>query len=179
MGVREFIGFPWDVIPIIRLSIDSSYAVRRYFGCMKNQTIRRKTKSKRAQSLDFDAEGVQRALLAALESIYQSTPHLTLPQFLVALEIMTAERDDEPHTLVSLVKKLDMPFSTASRVVWSLTDGGGDIGVVKYVPHPTDRRKKLLGIESGAFSRTYPKAMSRAMVDYYGDSLKRLKKSAS
>ena len=114
-------------------------------------------------------------MLAALENIYQNSPHFTLPQFLVALEILMAERDGEPHTLVSLVKKLDMPFSTASRVVWSLTDGGGDVGIVKYVPHPTDRRKKLLSIASSAFERSFPKAMRKALVDYYGDSVRRLK----
>jgi DNA-binding MarR family transcriptional regulator len=123
------------------------------------------------QAYDFDSEGIQRALLAALEAIYQSTPHLTLPQFLIALEVMTAERDGQPHTLVTLVKKLDMPFSTASRVAWSLTPEGGDIGVIKYVPHPTDRRKKLLTVNSSAFDKAFPKAMHRALVDYYGDSI--------
>jgi DNA-binding MarR family transcriptional regulator len=143
---------------------------------MKTQTQKKKRRSKRELTFDFDGEGIQRALLAALESIYQSTPHLTLPQFLVALEIMVAERDSQPHTLVSLVKKLEMPFSTASRVVWSLTDGGGDVGVVKYVPHPTDRRKKILAIEPNRFERTFPKAMQQAMCDYYGESVKRLKR---
>jgi DNA-binding MarR family transcriptional regulator len=145
---------------------------------MKNQTTKKKRRAKRDENCDFDGEGIQRALLAALEAIYQSTPHLTLPQFLVALEIMVAERDGEPHTLVSLVKKLDMPFSTASRVVWSLTDGGGEVGVVKYVAHPTDRRKKLLAIEPNGFERTFPKAMQQAMCEYYGESVKRLKRAS-
>lgn len=90
-----------------------------------------------------------------------------------------AERDGEPHTLVSLVKKLDMPFSTASRVVWSLTDGGGDVGLVKYVPHPTDRRKKLLSIASNSFEKSFPRAMKKALVEYYGDSVRRLKHATS
>ena len=145
---------------------------------MKTQTARTKRRSVRAAATDFDNEGIQRALLAALENVYQSAPHFTLPQFLVALEIMMAERDGEPHTLVSLVKKLDMPFSTASRVVWSLTEGGGDVGIVQYVPHPTDRRKKLLGIASNSFEKGFPKAMAKALVDYYGDSVKRLKRAA-
>lgn len=142
---------------------------------MKTIRTKRKTNSKRKAPVNFDIEGVQRAMLAALETIYKSSPHITLPQFLIALEIMAAERDGEPHTLVSLVKRLDMPFSTASRVVWSLTAGGGDIGVVKYIPHAEDRRKKLLGIEPSAFGKAFPKAMSQAMVDYYGESVKRLK----
>ena len=117
-------------------------------------------------------------MLAALENVYQSSPHFTLPQFLVALEIMMAERDGEPHTLVSLVRKLDMPFSTASRVVWSLTEGGGDAGIVKYVPHPTDRRKKLLKIASNSFEKGFPKAMTKVLAEYYGDSVKKLKRAA-
>jgi DNA-binding MarR family transcriptional regulator len=147
---------------------------------MRAQTNKRRRAPRRGVSTkDFDAEGIQRALLAALEYIYRSTPHLTLPQFLVALEVMIAERDGNPHTLVSLVKKLDMPFSTASRVVWSLTDEGGDVGVVKYIPHPTDRRKKLLAVNSKVFDRAVPKAMTRALVDYYGDSINKLKRAAN
>lgn len=146
---------------------------------MKTQSARSKKRSARSAAADFDGEGIQRALLAALGNVYQNSPHFTLPQFLVAMEIMMAERDGEPHTLVSLVRKLDMPFSTASRVVWSLTDGGGDAGIVKYVPHPSDRRKKLLGIASSNFEKSFPKAMSKALVDYYGDSVKRLKRAAN
>ena len=130
----------------------------------------------RHSAFEFDGEGIQRAFLAALECIYQSSPHLTLPQFLITLEVMTAERDGSPHTLVTLVKKLEMPFSTASRVAWSLTPEGGDIGVIKYVPHPTDRRKKLLTINSGAFDKAFPKAIHQAMVDYYGDSVLALRR---
>lgn len=128
---------------------------------------------------DFDGEGLQRVLLAALESIYRSAPHLTLPQFLVALEVMVAERDGHPHTLASLVEKLDMPFSTASRVAWSLTEEGGDIGAVKYIPHPTDRRKKLLAVHSKSFDRAIPKVMARAMIAYYGGSVTRLRRAAT
>ncbi len=145
---------------------------------MKSQTSRSKKRSARGGTSEFDAEGIQRALLAALENVYQFAPHFTLPQFLVTMEIMMAERDGNPHTLVSLVKKLDMPFSTASRVVWSLTEGGGDVGIVKYVPHPSDRRKKLLSIAPGRFEKSFPKAMTKAMVEYYGDSVRRLKRAA-
>lgn len=141
-----------------------------------NNPENRNKKGPTNRAYEFDSEGIQRAFLAALECIYQSTPHLTLPQFLIALEVMTAERDGHPHTLVTLVKKLEMPFSTASRVAWSLTPEGGEIGVIKYVPHPTDRRKKLLTINPGAFNKAFPKAMHRAMVDYYGDTVLSLRR---
>jgi len=128
-----------------------------------------------AESADeFDPEGVRNALLAALTCVYEKFPHVTLPQFLVALEVLVAERDGHPHTLGSLVKKLNMPFSTASRVVWSLTDEGGDIGVVKYKQHPSDRRKKLLVVNNRNASLTMPRASTQALVDYYGDSVRHL-----
>jgi DNA-binding MarR family transcriptional regulator len=127
---------------------------------------------------EFDGEGVRRALLAALTCIYDHSPHVTLPQFLVALEVLVAERDGHAHTLVSLVKKLNMPFSTASRVVWSLTKEGGDLGVVKYERHPTDRRKKYLVMDPDNLNRDMPRAITRAMIEYYGDSVKKLQRAS-
>ena len=123
---------------------------------------------------EFDGNGVRRALLAALTAVYTKAPHVTLPQLLVALEILIAERNGEPHTLVSLVKKLGMPFSTASRVVWSLTRDGGDLGIIKYERHPTDRRKKYLIMDPDNIQRDMPRAITRAMIEYYGDSVKKL-----
>ena len=140
---------------------------------------RKKTRSKQTSaeiSRKFDGEGVNRALLAALECAYENFPHITLPQFLIALEVLVAEKDGDPHTLVSLVRKLSMPFSTASRVVWSLTKEGGDIGVIKYQRHPTDRRKKYLVIDPNGLDRAVPKALTRAMISYYGESVIKLKR---
>lgn len=126
---------------------------------------------------EFDGEGVRRALLAALECVYDTFPHITLPQFLISLEVLVAEQDGSPHTLVSLVEKLDMPFSTASRVVWSLTKEGGDIGAIEYEQHPTDRRKKYLVTNPNGINRAVPRALIRAMTDYYGKSVQRLKRA--
>src|SRR5688572_32741659 len=70
----------------------------------------------------FDDEGVRLAILAALEAVYEVFPHITLPQYLISLEVRKAERDGSPHTLASIVKKLRIPFSTASRIVWSRSE---------------------------------------------------------
>ena len=123
----------------------------------------------------FDEEGVRLAILAALEAVYECFPHITLPQYLITLEVRKAERDGNPHTLASIVKKLKMPFSTASRVVWSLTEEGGDIGIIKYLSHPTDRRKKLLVINERNEPNEIPRAITRAMLDYYGEAVKQLR----
>ncbi|HLF09581.1 MAG TPA: hypothetical protein VJA26_00060 [Gammaproteobacteria bacterium] len=127
----------------------------------------------------FDDEGLRLAILAALECLYECFPHITLPQYLIALEVRRAETVGTPHTLASLVKKLNMPFSTASRVVWSLTEEGGEIGVIRYQSHPTDRRKKHLVINSKNLPREIPAAVMRAMIDYYGDSVRQLKRAAA
>jgi DNA-binding MarR family transcriptional regulator len=126
----------------------------------------------------FDDEGLRLAILAALECLYECFPHITLPQYLIALEVRRAEATGTPHTLASLVKKLKMPFSTASRVVWSLTEDGGEIGVIRYQSHPTDRRKKHLVVNSKNLPREIPAAVARAMVEYYGDSVKQLRRAA-
>src|SRR5688572_28384783 len=123
----------------------------------------------------FDDEGVRLAILAALEAVYECFPHITLPQYLITLEVRKAERDGNPHTLASIVKKLKMPFSTASRVVWSLTKEGGDVGIIKYLNHPTDRRKKLLVIDERNEPPEVARAIGRAMRDYYGDTVKQLR----
>lgn len=43
-------------------------------------------------------------------------------------------------TLVNITKALGMPFSSASRIAYALEQRG----LLAYVPHATDRRKKLL-----------------------------------
>jgi hypothetical protein len=138
-----------------------------------------KTRSNGETQAPFDDEGLRLAILAALECMYECFPHITLPQYLIALEVRKAENEGTPHTLASLVKKLKMPFSTASRVVWSLTEEGGDIGVIKYQSHPTDRRKKHLVINRKNLPNEIPTAVARAMVEYYGDSVKQLKRAAT
>jgi DNA-binding MarR family transcriptional regulator len=140
-----------------------------------------KTRAKQgsaASAPPFDDEGLRLAMLAALECVYECFPHITLPQYLIALEVRKAENEGGPHTLASLVKKLKMPFSTASRVVWSLTEEGGEIGVIKYQSHPTDRRKKHLVVNNRNVPNAIPEAMNRAMLEYYGDTVKQLRRAA-
>jgi DNA-binding MarR family transcriptional regulator len=140
-------------------------------------TTRRGSRAPRAEipAESFDDEGVRRAILAALEAVHDCFPRITLPQYLITLEVRKAERDGNPHTLASIVKKLKIPFSTASRVVWSLTEEGGDVGIIKYLNHPTDRRKKLLVIDERNEPSEVARAIARAMRDYYGDSVKQLR----
>lgn len=144
---------------------------------MTTTTPRRGSRAPRAEipAESFDDEGVRLAILAALEAVYECFPHITLLQYMITLEVRKAERAGNPHTLASIVKKLKIPFSTASRVVWSLTAEGGDVGIIKYLNHPTDRRKKLLVIDQRNEPLEVTRAITRAMRDYYGDSVKQLR----
>jgi DNA-binding MarR family transcriptional regulator len=153
---------------------------------LEQRTMKKSSKTSRKASgrsttdviPDFDDEGLRLAILAALECLYECFPHITLPQYLIALEVRRAESEGTPHTLASLVKKLKMPFSTASRVVWSLTEDGGEIGVIRYQSHPTDRRKKHLVINRKNLPNEIPAAVTRAMLAYYGDSVRQLKRAS-
>ena len=144
---------------------------------MVQQLYRSTKRLSRDITQEFDGEGLRDVLYAALSTVYKQAPHVTLPQLLVAAAVLIAERNGRPHTLATLVEQLDMPYSTASRVVWSLTEEGGDHRVLKYVRHPHDGRKKLLVMDPRYLNRTVPKAMMQAMIDYYGDSVTRLKRA--
>jgi DNA-binding MarR family transcriptional regulator len=91
----------------------------------------------------IDPIALRNSIGAALEQVYRKYPRWTLAQYLVALEVWIAQDEGSPHTVISLARKLGMPYSTASRVIWTLTEEGGD-GVLKLEPHPTDRRKKYV-----------------------------------
>lgn len=45
-----------------------------------------------------------------------------------------------PRTMVQIAREVGLPVSTASRLVWNLSE----LGLIEYTPHPTDRRKKIL-----------------------------------
>jgi len=59
-----------------------------------------------------------------------------------------------------------------------LTAEGGDIGIVRYLNHPTDRRKKLLVINERNEPEEIPRAISRAMLAYYGEAVRQLRGSS-
>ncbi len=74
----------------------------------------------------------------------------TLAEVQILLALMKAP---EGIVVAALVKALEMPFSTASRVVWNLHDG---LGLVSYKPHATDRRKKLVVLTPAAMKVLRP-----------------------
>jgi DNA-binding MarR family transcriptional regulator len=107
---------------------------------------------------------VREALLAALTSLHESFPTLTLAQYMIALEVLVAETRGEPHTLTTLKEKLGLPHATASRLVWTLTAEGGELGALRYEPHPTDRRLKYLHIERKALRKLLPHGLMQSVL---------------
>jgi DNA-binding MarR family transcriptional regulator len=127
----------------------------------------------------FDINGVRKASIAMLSSAYESGRFRTVADVLIAMEVMDADLDGDPHTMRSLSEKLDIPYTSVSRIVFGLTaEGAEGEGILTLNSHPDDRRRKVIGVDPGAhrlFGKGPDKAAERAMLDYYGSSVKSLK----
>jgi DNA-binding MarR family transcriptional regulator len=124
---------------------------------------------KKARAGGMDTIALRNSISAALERVYQRYPRWTVAQYLVALEVWIAQDDGKPHTVISLAKRLGMPYSTASRVIWTLTEDGGD-GILRLEPHPTDRRKKYVVVNADSRNSINEDAMTVAAEHFYADS---------
>lgn len=109
-----------------------------------------------ATAADFDESAVIDALLADLAAVQDRFPGLALHQYRILLEVLQAEKRGALHTIVSLARQVRLPMSTASRVVWQLTKGGGDVKLLRYESHPADRRRKFVRIERTGVRKILP-----------------------
>jgi hypothetical protein len=78
----------------------------------------------------------------------------------------------------SLSSKLGIPYTSVSRIVYSLTAEAQPGGVLKLVPDNKDRRRKHIELDTEALKRmsSHVRALEKAMIDYYGSSVYKLKK---
>jgi hypothetical protein len=78
----------------------------------------------------------------------------------------------------SLSSKLAIPYTSVSRIVYSLTSEAQPGGVLKLVPDSKDRRRKHIELDLDGLKRSQPqiRALEKAMVDYYGSSVYKLKR---
>jgi hypothetical protein len=127
----------------------------------------------------FDINGVRKAAIAMLSSAYQTERFRTLADILVAMEVIDADLDGQPHSMRTLSEKLDGPYPSVSRIVFGLTaEGGEGPGILTLTTHPADRRRKVIGVDPAAyklFGKGPHQAAERTMLDYYGASAKSLK----
>ena len=140
-------------------------------------TARRKRPS--VSGTKFDTNGVRKAAIAMLASAYRSERFRTLADILIAMEVIDADLDGQPHSMRSLSEKLDIPYTSVSRIVFGLTaEGGEGPGILTLSSHPDDRRRKVIGVDSEAFKlfgKGPHQAAESTMLEYYGQSVKSLK----
>lgn len=126
----------------------------------------------------FDSNGARKAAIAMLTAIYKTGRHGTLAEVLIALEVIDSNLEGRPHSMKSLSSKLGIPYTSVSRIVYSLTSEAQPGGVLKLVPDSKDRRRKHIELDLEAFKRSgaQTRALEKAMLDYYGSSVYKLKR---
>lgn len=126
----------------------------------------------------FDSNGARKAAIALLTAIHKTGRHGTIAEVLIALEVIDSNLDGRPHSMKSLSSKLGIPYTSVSRIVYSLTSEAQPGGVLKLVPDSKDRRRKHIELDLEAFKRSSSqiRALEKAMIDYYGSSVYKLKR---
>jgi hypothetical protein len=126
----------------------------------------------------FDSNGARKAAIALLTAIHKTGRHGTMAEVLIALEVIDSNLDGRPHSMKSLSSKLGIPYTSVSRIVYSLTSEASPGGVLKLVPDGKDRRRKNIELDGEAMKRTSSqvRALEKAMLDYYGNTVYKLKK---
>lgn len=101
-----------------------------------------------------------------------------MAEVLIALEVIDSNLEGRPHSMKSLSSKLGIPYTSVSRIVYSLTAEAQPGGVLKLVPDSKDRRRKHIELDADALKRmgSHVRALEKAMIDYYGSSVYKLKK---
>jgi hypothetical protein len=129
----------------------------------------------------FDSHGVRKAAVALLTAMYETGRHGTIAEVLIALEVIDSNLDGRPHTMKSLSSRLGIPYTSVSRIVYSLTSEAQPGGVLKLVPDGKDRRRKNIEIDLDGFKRSGSqlRALEKAMIDYYGNSVYKLRREKS
>jgi len=126
----------------------------------------------------FDSNGARKAAIALLTAIYKTGRYGTMAEVLIALEVIDSNLEGRPHSMKSLSSKLGIPYTSVSRIVYSLTAEAQPGGVLKLVPDSKDRRRKHIELDAEALKRmsSHVRALEKAMIDYYGNSVYKLKK---
>ncbi len=102
----------------------------------------------------FDSNGARKAAIALLTAIYKTGRHGTIAEVLIALEVIDSNLDGRPHSMKSLSSKLGIPYTSVSRIVYSLTSEAQPGGVLRLIPDTKDRRRKHIELDFDAFKRS-------------------------
>jgi hypothetical protein len=71
----------------------------------------------------------------------------------------------------SLAEKLNIPYTSVSRIVYSLSSDASPGGILKLVPDTKDRRRKHIDVNFDVLrnSGTYGSILDKIVPDYYGN----------
>lgn len=125
----------------------------------------------RAQKVRYDSVGVRKAVIALLLDLHNKGRHGTIAEVLVALEVIDSHLDGRPHSMKSLAEKLNIPYTSVSRIVYSLSSDANPGGILKLVPDTKDRRRKHIDVNFDVLrnSGTYGSILDKMVPDYYGN----------
>ena len=104
----------------------------------------------------FDSNGARKAAIAFLTAIYKTGRYRTVAEVLIALEVIDSNLDGRPLSMKSLSSKLGIPYTSVSRIVYSLTSEAQPGGVLRLIPDTKDRRRKHIELDVDAFKRSAP-----------------------
>lgn len=129
----------------------------------------------------FDSNGVRKAVIALLTEIHRKGRHHTIADVLITLEVIDSYIEGQPHSMKSLADKLDIPYTSVSRIVYSLTSEAAPGGILRLVSDTRDRRRKHIEIDLDVLRSggSQLRVLERAMIDYYGSSAHKLRKRKS
>jgi DNA-binding MarR family transcriptional regulator len=126
---------------------------------------------RRSQKVRSESPGVRKAVIALLLDLHNKGRHGTIAEVLVALEVIDSHLDGRPHSMKSLAEKLNIPYTSVSRIVYSLSSDASPGGILKLVPDTKDRRRKHIDVNFDVLrnSGTYGSILDKIVPDYYGN----------
>lgn len=126
---------------------------------------------RRSQKVRYESPGVRKAVIALLLDLHNKGRHGTIAEVLVALEVIDSHLDGRPHSMKSLAEKLNIPYTSVSRIVYSLSSDASPGGILKLVPDTKDRRRKHIDVNFDVLrnSGTYGSILDKMVPDYYGN----------
>jgi DNA-binding MarR family transcriptional regulator len=124
-----------------------------------------------APKVRLESAGVRKAVIGLLLALHNKGRHGTIAEVLVALEVIDSHLEGHPHSMKSLAEKLNIPYTSVSRIVYSLSSDATPGGILKLVPDTKDRRRKHIDVNFDVLrdSSTYGSILDKMLPEYYSN----------
>jgi len=125
-----------------------------------------------APDVRLESAGVRKAVIGLLLALHNKGRHGTIAEVLVALEVIDSHLDGRPHSMKSLADKLNIPYTSVSRIVYSLSSDATPGGILKLIPDTKDRRRKHIDVNFDVLrdSGTYGSILDKMNPEHQGKS---------